>query len=387
MVFHPDTNGLKAGLAQAGLYLAVLAPVFWAQSYVRSSSQLQRLLWIMLICNGANSFVGIMQVRDPDNWMPKEFTSILTQGAFGLGTVTYKGVGGVSIIRPPGLGDAPGAVCGPGMLAAFLGLIFCLNSTVPWKRACALLLAFTGVTVIYLTLVRTNLLLLGGMVAVYAWLQQVQKNRRQVLLLVALAVGVGAAGLRLAVSFGGQSITSRYSTIIEEKPTDLYYNSRGIQVEHGFFELLPEYPLGAGLGRWGMISYYFGSGKSTGLWAEIQFPAWIIDGGIVLLVCYGMALFKTSRYEFTLARDGPNPTFRNLASTIFAMNAGVISLCFSFPAFLAQSGLQFWFLTGALYGLAESQDSNSEGTPAPKLKFNGPRFHHSGAKKLARSAV
>ena len=76
MLLHPNTNSITSGLAQVTLYLAVLAPVFWAPKLVESPDRLRRLLWLLLICSGISSFVGVMQVRDPDRWMPLEFSSV-----------------------------------------------------------------------------------------------------------------------------------------------------------------------------------------------------------------------------------------------------------------------------------------------------------------------
>jgi len=371
MVFHPDTNGLTAGIAQACLYLAVFAPIFWAPDYVHSAARLNRLLWLLLICNGVNSIVGILQVYNPAVWMPKEFSQIMTQSAYGLGTVMYKGADGKMIIRPPGLFDSPGAVCGAGMMAGFLGLVLSFQTRKFWTRGIALGFSFAGTAVIYLTLVRTSLLVLIGMLVAYCVLLHFQGQHGRSIQLAMLAGGIGMAALTLATVFGGQSITSRFSTLVAERPTQLYYRSRGKQVERGFFELLPEYPLGAGLGRWGMMAYYFGrkGTDSNGLWAEIQFPAWIIDGGIVLLLCYCMALYKNSRREFEVARSDIDEQKRNLAGMIFAMNAGIIGLCFSFPVFCTQTGLQSWFLSGALHGvLTRDRKLGAAQEPGPANK-------------------
>ena len=44
---------------------------------------------------------------------------------------------------------------------------------------------------------------------------------------------------------GVETILNRFSTILDENPGDLYYDSRGNQVLQAFVELLPEYPFGA----------------------------------------------------------------------------------------------------------------------------------------------
>ena len=68
MIASPETNTLRAGMAQTMLYVAVMAPVFWAPLLVRSKRQLQRIMAILLICNGANAVVGVLQVKFPDTF-------------------------------------------------------------------------------------------------------------------------------------------------------------------------------------------------------------------------------------------------------------------------------------------------------------------------------
>src|SRR5215471_5644049 len=120
MVFHPTTNSYLAGAAQAMLYLCVIAPLFWVPSVVRNPAHLARLLFILLFCNGINAVVGILQVYDPDRWMPAELSRVIL-GAYDIGSLSYTRWDGRVIIRPPGLSDNPGAVCGPSMIAAMLG--------------------------------------------------------------------------------------------------------------------------------------------------------------------------------------------------------------------------------------------------------------------------
>ena len=81
-------------------------------------------------------------------------------------------------------------------LAITAGVVF-------WKRLLALAFSFAGISVIYLTLVRTNLLVLAGMIAVFAFLQQFTQSKSRMISVVALAIGVGFAGYILAERFGG----------------------------------------------------------------------------------------------------------------------------------------------------------------------------------------
>src|SRR5260221_1922654 len=124
MLFHPETSSMIGGIAHMAVYFAVLAPLFWAPEFVKTPEQVARILWILLLCSGANALVGVLQVYDPQRWLPAEFSRIVIAGQGGLNSVTYVGGLGQRIVRPPGLFDTPGAVCGPAMFAALLGLVF-----------------------------------------------------------------------------------------------------------------------------------------------------------------------------------------------------------------------------------------------------------------------
>ena len=179
MVFHPFTSSTLAGIAQLVLYVSVMAPVFWAPAVVRGPDHLARLMTLLLICNGINAFVGVMQVYDPGRWMPQEMSRLVTESEFGLGAVTYQGPNGL-IVRPPGLFDNPGAVAGPGMYAALLGLVFVTSASALWKRgARARCGSFAGVAAIYLSQVRVSLVVLVIMLATYAGLLLFQQRKQR----------------------------------------------------------------------------------------------------------------------------------------------------------------------------------------------------------------
>ena len=91
MVFHPLTNSFRAGVAQLGLYVCIMAPLFWAPAFVRSPGHLRRILTLLLICNGVNCVVGVLQVYDPARWLPQEFSRLVTDSEMGLGPVSYIG--------------------------------------------------------------------------------------------------------------------------------------------------------------------------------------------------------------------------------------------------------------------------------------------------------
>ena len=351
MVFHPFTSSTLAGIAQLVLYVSVMAPVFWAPAVVRGPDHLSRLMTLLLVCNGINAFVGVMQVYDPGRWMPQEMSRLVTESEFGLGAVTYQGPNGL-IIRPPGLFDNPGAVAGPGMYAALLGLVFVTSASALWKRALALVGSFAGVAAIYLSQVRVSLVILVLMLATYVGLLMFQQRKQRAVLFGAVAGGIVVATFTFAIVLGGESIAERTLTLFAQDPVSLYASSRGGQLVYTFDDLINIYPLGAGLGRWGMINGYFGSGAERPLWAEIQVAGWAIDGGIPLVLVSVAALVVALLSGRRLALSDPDAKVRACAAVVLAANLGTAALIFSFTPFVTQIGLQFWFLAGAVQAIA-----------------------------------
>jgi hypothetical protein len=334
--------------------LSVIAPVFWAGSFVRTPEHLARLMALLLVCNGLNALVGVLQVYDPARWMPPEMSRIMSESLYGLGTVTYRGPDGRMIVRPPGLFDTPGAVAGPGMYAALLGLVFASSAIAWWKRAAALGASFAGIAAIYLSQVRVSLVVSILMFAAYFSVLVAQRRKARAVVFGGVAAAIVVSTFLFALSLGGESIAERTFTLLAQDPVALYAGSRGGQLSYTFGDILQKYPLGAGLGRWGMIAVYFGTGAvadAEPLWVEIQVAGWAIDGGLVLLVLSVGALVVTLASEAQIARSNPEARIRACAAVVLAANLGTAALIFTFTPFVTQIGLQFWFLAGALHGL------------------------------------
>ncbi len=350
MVFHPTTASLYGGLAHSMLYVAVIAPFFWASAFVYTPEQLARLLGLILICSGVNSVVGVLQVYDPATFMPSELSRQITASSVGLGPVTYLGPEGRTIVRPPGLFDTPGAVAGPAMFAALLGAVFGLSALPWWRRFGSFGLAAAGIAAVYLTHVRISFAMAVLMFLGYALALLAQRRVAKATTIAVLAVALGSVSFAIALALGGESTSERFRTLIAGDPVSVYYGARGAQLSYSLSELLFDYPLGAGLARWGMAAA-FGSGVPT-MWAELQVTGWLIDGGIPLLVVYSGALFLVARSQYRLARLTQYPRIAACASVVFALSLGPIAMIFSFTPFVTQIGVQFWFLAGALHGVA-----------------------------------
>ena len=354
MLFHPQTASMSAGIAHMAVYFAVLAPLFWAPEFVKTPEQFSRLLWILLLCSGANAVVGVLQVYDPQRWLPAEFSRVLTESSSGLGTVTYLGAQGQRVVRPPGLFDTPGAVAGPAMFAAVLGLIFAVSAMPLWKRAVSLAMAGAGFAAIYLTQVRVSLVASVIMIVTYFLIAFKQGRAARATQFGILSGAIVVGSLTLAIMVGGTTISERVSTLFAEDPLSVYQGARGYQLTYTFADLFYQYPIGAGLGRWGMAASYFEAttSRSAPIWAEIQLTGWMIDGGAIMVALYLGAILASTLAQYRLAVDSRYPRLAICAAVVLAANLGPAMMIVSFTPFVAQVGIQYWFLAGALHGVA-----------------------------------
>lgn len=359
MLGHPSTPSIVGGLAHIAVYVAVLAPVLWAPAFVRSPEHFARLMGLLLICSGVNSLVGVLQVYDPGTWMPAEFSRVVTEGAVGLGPVTYVGPNGKLVIRPPGLFDTPGSVAGPGMFAALLGAVFGLSAIPLWRRAGAFLLAGAGVAAIYLSHVRVSLVILVLMIAAYGAILLVQRRAAKAAIFGGLAATLIAGSFVVAVTLGGETVIARVMSLVAEDPVSVYYRARGAQLDYTLSEMLYEFPFGAGIGRWGMAAGYFNHSNVPNLWAEIQITGWLIDGGVLMVVLYAGTLVYASVFDSRVARATHMPRVAACGAVVFAANLGTLVMIISFTPFVTQIGIQYWFLAGALQGVVAARQERA----------------------------
>lgn len=354
MLFHPATGSLIGGVAHIAVYFAVMAPLFWAPALVDTPERLARIMWILLVCAGVNSVVGVLQVYDPDRWLPAEFSRVALQQEMGLGPLSFVGPDGRTMVRPPGLFDTPGSVAGPAAYAALLGLIFAVSRERPWKRLLSLVFAAAGLAAVYLSQVRISWAVALGMMLAYALTLARQEKFARATQFSMLAGGVFVGGFALAVALGGTAISDRFLTLFAADPLTVYTQARGAGLHDQFTQLMVEHPFGWGVGRWGMAAGYFStfSDANPGLWAEIQIVGWMIDGGLLMIALYGGALIVTALGEWRVAMVRSHPRLATCGAVVLAANLGTAAMVFSFTPFVAQMGIQYWFLAGALHGVA-----------------------------------
>jgi hypothetical protein len=261
---------------------------------------------------------------------------------------------GESVLRPMGLTDVPGGAATGGLYAALFGVAIFLQDRRPQMRALCLASMAVGLFCIYLSQTRSVLVWLGicltAFFIVLAWRGDIGRLTG----LIIVAVTAIVLSFWWAVSVGGQAVTGRMATLIERNPGEVYYENRGHFVDFTI-DLLPEYPFGAGLGRWGMMNYYFGDDdipKSYMIWVEIQWTGWLLDGGVPLILAYCLALYYACRFAWRVAQCQALGSLGTWAALVLAYSVGTIAVTFNYPVFIGQAGMEFWLINAGLFAAA-----------------------------------
>jgi hypothetical protein len=349
-LLNPLNNSLLASVASICLNFAILSPIFWTSKLKLRSGNLLFLFFALWLFNSVSSLIGILEVYYPATFARDSKISVSLLGDFADGMkVTL--ADGTSIYRPMGLTDTPGGAAGSGYLVIMLATCMLLQP----RRALFKIVLFAsivaGLFCIYICQVRSILILagIGAIVVVAILAARGQLFRAYELLVVFPLIAVGAT--IWAFSIGGDQVSSRISTLAEGSAASVYYSNRGTFLEDTVFRLLPEYPFGAGLGRWGMIHQYFGDKGSAALpplWVEIQPTGWLFDGGSPLLLVYygGLAICALQTFRVATRKHGE---IADIATVIFAYNIATIANTLSYAPFIGQAGLTFWLINGCFF--------------------------------------
>jgi hypothetical protein len=226
-----------------------------------------------------------------------------------------------------------------------------------------------GLFCLYLCQVRSALVMAGVCTLVYTTGLALRGDINRILGIVLIVPAAVLVSFSWAFSVGGNTVTERLGTLIEDRATMVYYRHRGHFLEETVNVLLPQYPLGAGLGRWGMMSYYFADRNDPNcppIWVEIQLTGWLLDGGVPLIFFYTCAIAVTCWGAWKIARSSAGGDLPRWAMLILAYNVGVVATTFNYPVFIGTAGMEFWFLNALLFAAAQSRPAGP-GTPSPQV--------------------
>jgi len=358
--FHPEGGGLLAALASIMMKLAVLAPIFWVPRTGTTASQAQSLITILWLFYAASAVLGVLQAYFPGQFQPPISAVLAEKGRSALSGLEIELASGERILRPMGLTDSPGGAAGAGLYAVLLGtgVLLSAKSAFPGARLVAIGSMVAGLICLYLCQIR-SLVVMSGVCTLTLLIALLLSGRisKLVGLLGAVSVLVPAA-FALALAVGGEGITRRLTTLVEADPSTVYYSHRGYFLERTLDHDLPLYPLGAGLGRWGMLHKYF-SDTAGYLWAEIQWTAWLYDGGVPLILLYVTAIFIASWgcMKVAVRNDSGDGSVLSLwGAVILAYNVGALAVCFNYPLFESTGGVEFWLLNMTVLCAAQNTD-------------------------------
>jgi len=353
-IAHPTTNSLISGTAQAFLVISIMSPVFWVPQLKITPERMSRLLRLIFFANLLSSMWGLGQVYMPDRFNPPDIAifhrSVGMEGALSLTTSS-----GRRIIRPCGLTDTPGAAAGASANVIIIGLLWSLRPMPLWRRAALVGVCFFATGIIYISQVRVMLLTMVASLIATTVVFVLRGSFGKATVLAVILGTLVAGGLGWAAYVGGEAATKRFAALFEEDALTTYQQHRGGFLQKAIYEELPRFPLGAGLGRWGQIYYYFGNkafpfGVGRGeLYSEIQISAWVYDGGLPLLAMYASAALLAVWSAFRLALHANDPALSNAACPIFAMGLTLLAVCLGAMPFIGPAGVQFWLLTTALF--------------------------------------
>lgn len=353
-LLHP-TSQISAGVAQCIFQAAIAAPMFWGWKAVDSAVRLRQLLVMAFVFNAAGAALGVLQVYYPDVFMPREFNSLGARlNDLYVESLSYVGADGERIIRPPGLSDQPGGAAIAGALTVVLGAGLSLMAKTSRFRVLSLGAVGIGLAAIYLTQVRSLLLMSVAALCVLAGLLVRRGQVRNASRIAISAAVLIVAAFFWARSVGGVSVEERFVDITKQGAMRTYQDNRGGFVSETFGELLDKYPLGAGLGRWGMMYVYFANQdnvESYPIHVEIQLTGWLLDGGVPMWVLYGGAVLAALLASYRLAvKRAISPELAEVSMVVLAVQVLIAGFGWAGPVFNTQLGILFWFLASALHG-------------------------------------
>jgi hypothetical protein len=223
-----------------------------------------------------------------------------------------------------------------------------------------------GAAVLYLTQVRITMVTMGGCLAALIGLLALRGDWRKATLLSLGALVVFVAATVWVIRAGGSGMVDRFLTLFEKPFSETYYNNRGFFIDQMMREQIYDYPLGAGLGRWGQIYNAFADKTPSPmrgmLWSEVQVVAWLYDGGLPLILLYSAAILVALWNVVAIARHCPDESVGFWAAAIGALGLNVVAQCFGSMPFIGPTGVQFWALFAAIH--AAGQLARLEKKPA-----------------------
>jgi hypothetical protein len=357
--FNPEGGSGLAIVAHWCFYLAILGPIFWVARLDLNEKTLVRLLLIIWAFNTTSSILGVLQVLYPGRFQPAMSTFFVRPDQ----VMGYRLVTGEWVTRPMGLTDVPGGAASAGLYAVLIGFGVTLARPFRHARLLGVVGMLTGMMCIYLCHIRAVVVMMAICAVVLLATLALSGRVSQVTGAFSIGVIVMLVAFSAAFALSGQTTADRLASLIASDPGTVYRQNRGHFVADAFSETLPQYPLGAGLGRWGMVALYFGS-LERALWSEVQWVGWILDGGFLMALVYPAAVVAMLVTLARIAVQTKNGDFGVWAAIVFAYGVGTFALTFAYPIFMSSGGIEFWLICAVAVQAASPPASGLVGRPS-----------------------
>jgi len=361
---HPQINSITAGLAQCAIYVAILSPLFWTRGLKITQIGFNSLMFLIWGIHTLSSGFGVLQMYFPGKFQPS-LSTVIQNSKFGGDDLLITLANGVKVYRPTGLTDAPGGAATAGFYALLFGVVIAIKYKNPILRIAGITSGGIGLFCIYLSQVRSVLVLAAISMILLAVVLIRTAQIGKLTMMVSTVTVLFATTFSWAVAIGGESTLKRITSLFAGSANQVYQENRGHFLQDTINNLLPKYPLGAGLGRWGMMNNYFGDNTyldSQPIWVEIQWTGWLLDGGVPLILAYVAALYLACITAWKIAINRKLGDFALWGGLVFAYNLGAIAITFNYPIFNSQGGMELWLLNGALFVAANNINNDKLST-------------------------
>ena len=351
LILHPLTNSLGSGLAQCLLYLAIIAPIFWMTGLKVKPKGFETLIFIIWAFHFLSAGLGVLQMYFPGQFQPALSTAIQSQ-MWGGENLLITLANGQQVYRPMGLTDVPGGAASSGQYSILFGVIMTLKYRNPFLWIMGIVSISIGLFCILLSQVRSILVSTIICLLFFALILVRTANFSRLSIMAVGIISLFITTFSWAIAVGGTQTQDRLNTLFTDSFQNIYQQNRGHFLQDTINNLLPQYPLGAGLGRWGMMNNCFGDPtnmEAKPIWVEIQWTAWVLDGGLPLVIVY-MAMITIACYTtYQIATNRRLGDFTLFGALILGYNVGAIATTFNYPFFISQGGLELWLLNTALF--------------------------------------
>ena len=358
LCFNIHLNSIPAGLGQIAMYLAILGPLLWVGKVPISVTGFRNLLVTIWLFQTISAVVGLVQIYLPGQ-LQFQVSAVVENNSYAGEDLKMVLDNGLSIYRPSGLTDTPGGAAFAGFYAVLLGLAFFLEGRNKALSGLGLLSTLIGFFCIYMSQVRSILIATCLCISCLLLVLALSRNFKRALTLVSTIQPIVLGTFGWAAAVGGTGTLNRVTSLFAGSADQVYQENRGHFLEDTINVLLPQYPWGAGLGRWGMMNSYFGKNGNPftdQIWVEIQWTGWLLDGGIPLVLAYSAALILTSYLVLQIACQQRGDGLSFWGAVILSYNVGIMMITFNYPVFMSQTGMEFWLLnTGIFMAAVQSQ--------------------------------